>query len=78
MKSITLSYTVYKTTTINVKELPLKYKEWLEAVFTDEDDRTDEQWDLAEDNNFFPEIIKEATGDIIDPYDDIDIEDYEG
>ena len=77
MKTITLSYTVPKTITINVEELPWKYKEWLEAVFTDEDNRTDEQWDLAEDNNFFPEIIKEATGDIIDPYDDIDVEDYE-
>ena len=77
MKSITLSYTVPKTITINVEELPWKYKEWLEAVVTDDEDRTDEQWDLAEDNNFFPEIIKEATGDIIDPYDDIDIEDYE-
>ena len=77
MKSITLSYTVPKTITINVEELPWKYKEWLEAFFTDEDNRTNAQWDLAEDNNFFPEIIKEATGDIIDPYDDIDIEDYE-
>lgn len=77
MKNITLSYTIYKTATINVKELPWKYKEWLEAVFTYDEDRTDEQWDLAEDNNFFPEIIKEATGDIIDPYDDIDIENYE-
>lgn len=77
MKSITLSYTVPKTITINVKELPWKYKKWLEAVFTDEDNRTDTQWDLAEENNFYPEIIREVTGDIIDPYEDIDIEDYE-
>ena len=67
MKTITLTYTVPKTITVNVKELPWKYKKWLEAVFTDEDNRTDAQWDLAEDNYFYPEIIREVTGDIIDP-----------
>lgn len=76
MKTITLTYTVPKTITVNVKELPWKYKKWLEAVFTDEDNRTDAQWDLAEENNFYPEIIRLATGDIVDPYEDIDVEDY--
>ena len=78
MKSITLTYPTYRTTTtINVTELPAKYRKWLEAVFTDEDDRTDAQWDLAEEHNYYPEIIRLVTGDIVDPYDDIDIEDYE-
>lgn len=77
MKSITLAYPTYKTTTIDVKKLPLKYRKWLEAVFTDEDDRTDAQWDLAEENNFYPEIVKLATGDTVAPYEDIYVEDYE-
>lgn len=77
MKSITISYPVYKTVKIDVTKLSLKHRKWLKAVFTDEDDRTDAQWDLAEDNNFYPAIIKEATGDIIDSYADIDIEDWE-
>lgn len=77
MKSITITYPVYKTTTIDIKKLSMKYRKWLDAVFTDDDDRTDAQWYLAEKYNFFPEIIQEATGDIVDPYDDIDIDKYE-
>lgn len=77
MKSITLSYPTYKTSTIDVKKLPLKYRKWLEAVFTDEDNRTDAQWDLAEEHNYYPKIIELATGDIVDPYEDIDVENYE-
>ena len=76
MKSITLTYPTYKTATINVRKLPAKYRKWLEAVFTDEDDRTDAQWDLAEEHNYYPEIIRLATGDIVDPYEDIDVDDY--
>ena len=71
MKSITLSYTVPKTITINVKELPWKYKEWLEAVFTDEDNRTDTQWDLAEENNFYPILLNIFHGIFFDNYNKI-------
>ena len=77
MKSITLTYPIYRTTTINVKKLPVKYRKWLEAVFTDDDDRTDAQWDLAEEDNYYPEIIRLATGDTVSPYVDIDVDDYE-
>ena len=77
MKTITLTYPTYKTVTINVAELPLKYKEWLKAVFTDDEDRTDAQWDLAENHNFFPGIIEDVTGDIIHPWTDVAIENYE-
>lgn len=77
MKTITLSYPTYRTVTIDITKLPLKYREWLDTVFTDDKDRTDEQWHFAEENNFYPEIIKEATGDTIHPWTDVDIEDYE-
>lgn len=77
MKTITLTYTVPKTITVNVKELPWKYKKWLEIWFMEEEDRTDEQWDFFDNGPGFHGIIEEVTGDIVDPYNDIEIEDYE-
>ena len=77
MKTITLSYPVYKTVTIDVTKLPVKYRKWLDAVFTDDNDRTDAQWYLAEEYNFYPGIIEDVTGDIIPPWTDVDIEGYE-
>ena len=75
MNTITLGYPIYKEVTIDVKKLSAKNKEWLKAWFTDEDERTDKQWNLVESNRFL-NIIKEATGDAVDSFFDIDIIDY--
>lgn len=77
MKSITLTYPAYKTVKIDISRLSDKNKKWLEAWFTEEEDRTDEQWDLVEEEVRFNKIIEEATGDFVPENEEIDIEDCE-
>lgn len=52
MDTITLEYGTVKKRTIEVKTLPKKWQKWLKAWYTDEDDRTDAQWNEAEAHTF--------------------------
>lgn len=75
MKTITLSYTMPKTITINIDELNPSDKKYVELFFKDEDDLTEKEWDFFfSSNHSFEKIIKHVTGD--NAY-DAELEDYE-
>ena len=62
MKSITLSYVTNKTVTLDYKKLAPKDKKFIQAWLKDDEERTPQDWDLVEKNNF-SKLIKKYIGD---------------
>lgn len=62
MKSITLSYATTKTVTLEYKKLAPKDKKFVQAWLKDDEERTPQDWDLIEKNNF-SKLIKKYIGD---------------
>lgn len=52
MKTITLSFHKQKVT-IAVNKLKKEDKDFIKAFLTDDDERTNKQWDLVEKNSFY-------------------------
>lgn len=75
MKTITLDYNGTRRKTINVKELPAEWQKWLEAWHTDDDDRTDAQWDEVEAHTF-EEMLEEVFGEEVCP-ESVEVWDYQ-
>ncbi len=75
MKTITLSYAIPKTITINIDELNPSDRRYIKLWLKDDDDLTDEEWDfLYSHNHSLAKIIKNVTGD--NAY-DVEFDDYE-
>lgn len=62
MKSITLTYVTTKTVTLDYKKLAPKDKKFIQAWLKEDGERTPQEWDLVERNDF-SKIIKKYTGD---------------
>ena len=63
MKSITFSYLTQKTITIKYKNFSPKDKKFIQALFKDDEDKTEEDWDLVEENDLIDLILKYANDD---------------
>lgn len=61
------------TKQITIDSIPYKYRDFFNAWFKDEDDRTDEDWDLLEQHSF-EEMFSHITGETVV---DVDIDDFD-
>lgn len=69
---ITLRYDVPVTKTYEITDK--KWKEFFKAWFTDDDDRSVDQWNLVKENDI-ADFIR-AMGDDVDYYSEIDIDNF--
>ena len=63
-KKVEIEFDVFVQKRIEINEIPDRWVEWFEAWDSDEDERTDEQWDLV-DKHTWEEVLADITGEDI-------------
>lgn len=60
--------TIFQRVSIDTNKISKKWKDFLDAWMTDDDDRTDEQWDILE-NHELREMFKDLGYNVTDEID---------
>lgn len=76
MKKIVVSYDIRQMVEIDVDKLSSSAKEFLKAFYKDDEDKTDEDWDIMESFSWY-DVIGEVTGEDESLMSEIELESFE-
>ena len=76
MKKIVVSYDIRQMVEIDVDKLSSSAKEFIKTFYKDDEDKTDEDWDIMESYSWY-DVIGEATGEDESLMSEVELESFE-